>query len=118
MLEKEDKALKEKIPQILRFLGCYCTPKHYQPLLMSAIKNELASCYSWTQSGAIRSFGHLFTGSLTLVKTEADVEKTVSNLMSDFLFTIENEVVIGLDLELAELLVLTFLDVVDCLQSK
>jgi len=42
-------------------------PNNYQTLIMSALKNELASFYSYTQSGATRAFGYLFEGAVELI---------------------------------------------------
>jgi len=35
---------------------------------MSAIKNELASFYSYTSPGSIRGFGYIFAGSIELLQ--------------------------------------------------
>jgi len=43
-----------------------------------------------------------------LVTKIEEVEESMAGLMNDFIHTIENEVIVGLDLELAEILVLTF----------
>jgi len=67
VLEKENKIIMKNIPQILKLLGRYCLPSYYRTLIMSAIKNELASFYSYTQAGAIRAFGYLFEGSIEFI---------------------------------------------------
>ena len=66
----------------------------------------------------MRAFGHLFTGAMMLVDTKEKLESHMGGIMNDFMHVIETEVIAALDLELAELLVLTFNDVMDCLQSK
>lgn len=48
VLEKENKIIMKNVPYILKLLGRYCMPIHYRTLVMSAIKNELASFYSYT----------------------------------------------------------------------
>lgn len=48
VLEKSTKNIKNNIELSLKFIGRYCTPKAYQQLIMSALKNELASFYSYT----------------------------------------------------------------------
>jgi len=71
ILEKENKVVKKNVPVCLKLLGRYCMPNHYQTLLMSALKNELASFYSYTQSGATRAFGYLFEGAVELIFEES-----------------------------------------------
>jgi len=70
---------------------------------MSALKNELASFYSYTQSGATRAFGYLFEGAVELIFEESQFEK-VQGLLGEFIFTINTTGCEGLDMELAELL--------------
>lgn len=67
VLEKENKIVMKNVPACLRLIGRYCVPLHYRTLIMSAIKNELASFYSYTQPGAIRAFGYLFEGSTEFI---------------------------------------------------
>jgi len=42
---------------------------------MSAIKNELASFYSYTQAGAVKSYGYLFEGSCELLDTTEKMDR-------------------------------------------
>lgn len=60
ILEKENKIIMKNIPIVLTLLGRYCMPSHYRSLVMDAIKNELASFYSYTQAGSIKALGYLF----------------------------------------------------------
>jgi hypothetical protein len=103
VLEKDNKVVKKNVPACLKLLGRYCMPTHYQTLIMSALKNELASFYSYTQSGATRAFGHIFEGAIELIFEESQFEK-VQELLGEFIFNIKNTVCEGLDMELAELL--------------
>ena len=48
VLQTGNKALKKNIPLILRYIGRYCMPYTYEPLIFPAIKNELAAFYSYT----------------------------------------------------------------------
>ena len=73
---------------------------------MSAIKNELASFYSYTQAGAVKSFGYLFEGSCELLDTTASMDK-VQGVLQDFIFYSKTELVDQLDLELSTLMVET-----------
>jgi len=75
MLEKENAVVKKNMPECFRILGRYCPPKSYNKLVMFAIKNELASVYSYTQTGAIKSFGHLFKGAIELLNEKMDLSK-------------------------------------------
>ncbi len=81
-------------------------PSTYRALVMSAIKNELASFYSYTQAGAIRTFGYLFEGSTELIFKPEQFEK-VAEILNEFIFYAKTELVEQLDMELAELLVET-----------
>jgi hypothetical protein len=60
VLEKDNKIVMKNVPIILKMLGRYCLPKHYSTLVVSALKNELASFYSYTQAGSIKAIGYLF----------------------------------------------------------
>lgn len=81
-------------------------PTAYQTLIMSAIKNELASFYSYTQSGAVKAYGYLFEGSCELLDSTEKMEK-VQGMLQDFVHYSKNDLVDQLDLELASLLVET-----------
>lgn len=48
VLETENKIIMKNVPHVLRLLGRYVMPSHYRGLVMPAIKNELASFYSYT----------------------------------------------------------------------
>lgn len=60
ILEKENKIIMKNVPYVLTLLGRYCMPAAYRSLVMSAIRNELASFYTYTQAGSIRALGYLF----------------------------------------------------------
>jgi hypothetical protein len=64
VLDNENKILKQNIPLCFKLLGRYCSPKSYGQLVISAIRNELASFYPHTQNGALKAFGHLVAGTL------------------------------------------------------
>jgi len=67
VLDKSNKTITKNIELSVKMLGRYCSAKSYQTLIMSAIKNELASFYSYTQAGAVKCFGLLFEGATELV---------------------------------------------------
>ena len=48
-------------------LGRYVNPTSYGPLIIQAIKNEIASFYATTGLGSLKAFGYLFAGSIELM---------------------------------------------------
>jgi len=106
VLDKQNKTVIRNIELSVKMLGRYCTPQSYRTLIMSAIKNELASFYSYTQAGAVRCFGLLFEGSTELVTKSEQLDRT-EELLGEFIHYGKTELVDQLDLELAELLVET-----------
>lgn len=69
IIQTQNKLVEKNIPICFRLLGRYVTPKSYGSLMIQAIKCELASFYSYTQPGAIRSFGYVFSGSIELLQS-------------------------------------------------
>lgn len=47
-LNKSNKVLVKNLPLSFRFLGRYCMPSTYEKLIIPAISNELASCFTHT----------------------------------------------------------------------
>jgi len=84
---------------------------------MSAIKNELASFYTYTQAGAIKAFGYLFAGSAEFATKSSNFDR-LENMMGEFVFAIKTVVQDSLDLEISEILVQTIIEILDCLLSK
>lgn len=117
VLNKEDKILSKNIPMVLKYLGRYCYPNSYTTLVMSAIKNELASFYTYTQAGSIKAFGYLFTGSAEFANQSSHFDR-LENMMGEFVFSIKSVVQDSLDLEISEILVQTIIEILDCLLSK
>lgn len=103
VLEKENKTVSKNIRESLKLIGRYCVPDSFRELIISAIKNELASFYPYTQSGAIKSFGYLFTGTVELLSESSQFSK-VEVLLSDFVHTVNNYVLEGLDMDQADIL--------------
>jgi hypothetical protein len=68
ILNRENKVVSKHITQSCRLLGRYVKPSSYSPLVVQAIKNELASFYSYTSSGALMTYGYLFAGSIELLQ--------------------------------------------------
>lgn len=48
VLSKSNKVLMKNLPESFRFLGRYCMPSTYEKMIIPAISNELASCFSYT----------------------------------------------------------------------
>lgn len=117
ILEKENKTIMTNIPRVLTLLGRYCMPSHYRSLVMDAIKNELASFYSYTQAGSIKALGYLFAGSCELIHKASQFEK-VQELLNDFMHYCRTELIQQLDMELSELLVETLKRILDVLYQK
>ena len=63
----DNKILSKNIPLSFKLLGRYCMPYSYEQLVLTAIKNELASHYPFTQAGSLRAFGYLFRGAIELL---------------------------------------------------
>ena len=114
---KENKAIRKNIPLAFKLLGRYCMPYSYEQLVMTAIKNELASHYPYTQAGALKAFGYLFTGAIELLP-EAKYFTKVESLLTNFVQTVKDYVIDALDQELAEILVQTLNEVADSLIAK
>lgn len=67
ILNQENKLVQKNITLCFRLLGRYVAPKSYGPLVISAIRNELASFYSSTSPGSLKCVGYIFAGSLELL---------------------------------------------------
>ena len=65
-LVKNNKVIGKNIPLCFRMIGRYVVPKSYNDLVCRAIKNELASFYTFTSQGALKSYGYIFAGSIEL----------------------------------------------------
>ena len=111
ILSKTNKVLMKNMPRCFKFLGRYCMPSTYEKLIMPAIGNELASCFSYTQAGAVKGFGFLFRGAIELLPESHHLSK-VESLLENFLIKVRDHVIDALDLELAEILVQTLNEIV------
>ena len=92
-------------------------PSTYEKLLIPAICNELASCFSHTQAGAIKGFGFLFVGAVELLPASEHFSR-VDGILNKFMKAIKDHVIDSLDLELAEILVNTLNEIVSVLLQK
>ena len=115
--KKDDKIIGKNIPLAFKLLGRYCMPYSYEQLVLTAIKNELASHYPYTQAGSLKAFGYLFRGSIELLTESQHLEKVVG-LLSKFVETVKDYVLDALDLELSEILIQTLNEIVNSLIEK
>ena len=114
---KSNKILSKNIPLSFKLLGRYCMPYSYEQLVLTAIKNELASQYPYTQAGSLRAFGYLFRGSIELLSESKQFEKVV-DLLKNFIETVKDHVSEALDLELSEILIYTLIEITESLIEK
>lgn len=70
MLNRENKVVSKHIITSCRLLGRYVKNAQYSPLVIRAIRNELASFYSSTASGSLLTYGYLIAGSIELLQPE------------------------------------------------
>ena len=117
ILAKSNKVLVKNLPMSFKYLGRYCMPSTYEKLLIPAICNELASCFSHTQAGAIKGFGFLFVGAVELLPASEHFSR-VDGILNKFMNSIKDHVIDSLDLELAEILVNTLNEIVSVLLKK
>lgn len=68
------------------------------------MRNEVAAFYHFTQPGAIKSFGYLFWGAIELLP-ELKYFGKVDEIFTEFIKAVDEVVVIGLDIQLATLLI-------------
>ena len=54
-------------------IGRFCRPEAYEPLIIPAIRNELASQYPFTQCGALRAVGYLISGTIEGLPPKSDL---------------------------------------------
>lgn len=84
ILNTENKTVMHHVPLCYRMLGRYVNPKSYGPLIISAIKNELASYYATTGNGSLKAFGYMFAGTIELMQEGQDIGY-VYDLLKDFI---------------------------------
>ena len=64
---KENKVIQKNTHLAFKLIGRYCMPYSYEELVLTAVKNELAAHYPYTQAGSLRAFGFLFRGSIDIL---------------------------------------------------
>ena len=91
----------------MRLIGRYSTPKSYDEILNKAIRNEMASFYTFTANGSLRAFGHVFAGSIELLQPEQNLEP-MAELFRNFIKGLKDAVIDTLDIESSNYLIETF----------
>ena len=106
ILNKENKLVMKNVPLSFRMLGRYVNPTSYGPLIIQAIRNELASFYQYTAPGSLKSFGYIFSGSIELLIPGQDLAH-MADLLKDFTKAIKETVIESVDIETADHLIET-----------
>jgi hypothetical protein len=118
IIDKENVIIYDNVSLTVKLLGRYCKPLGYQELLISAIRNEVAAFYSFTQNGATKTFGLLFYGAIELMPTTVDICYKVEGIMNDFIKAVDEILLDGLDIDLAGYLMDTLDVMVEGLLKK
>ena len=106
ILNKENKLVMKNVPLSFRMLGRYVNPNSYGPLIIQAVRNELASFYQYTAPGSLKSFGYIFSGSIELLTPGQDLAH-MADLLKDFTKAIKETVIESVDIETADHLIET-----------
>lgn len=117
VLNTTNKVIMKRVSLSFRMLGRYCPPAAYEDLLTSAIKNELASYFPFTQAGSLKAFGYLFSGAIELIPDSQNLVK-VNPLLCKFIKTVKENILDALDIELSQILVLSVNEMLDALIIK
>ena len=117
VLNTTNKVIIKRVSLSLKMIGRYCPTYAYEDLLVSAIKNELASYYPFTQAGSLKAFGYLFSGAIELIPDSQNLSK-VSSFLDKFMKTVKESILDALDIELGQILVLSLNEMLDSLIIK
>ena len=117
LMERSSKTVMINIPLSLKYIARYCNPSTYSPLVIQAIRNELAAFYSFTQAGSIKAFGHIFEGAIEILPDTADLNR-IAGLLHEFIDAVKSVVIDGLDIELAQIMIDTIYIVLEALIRK
>lgn len=102
ILDKENKVVAKNIPQCFRYLGRFVKPQSYGPFIFQAIRNEIASVYSFTQLGALKAVGYLLAGTIEAFPENYKLDnERFKTTFEDFFDSILMHVIPSLDTELA-----------------
>ena len=99
-----NKLIMKNISTTFRLIGRYCLPKSYGELVIKAIRNELAGFYTFTAQGSLKSFGHLFAGTLELLQPGMDLDR-MSETLENFIKAVKECVIPSIDIENANYLI-------------
>lgn len=115
--QTENKVVKKNIPLCLQYIGRYVNPKAWSPLVLQAIRNELASFYTYTAPGSLKAFGYLFGGSIELLPAGMDIA-FMADPLKEFIDAIDKTVINFIDIEIATHLVETLDVMIEWLIKK
>jgi hypothetical protein len=99
-----NKIIQKNIIKAFRLIGRYCMPKSWGELILKAIRNDLAGFYTFTAQGSLKSFGHIFAGSIELLQPGMDIGKTY-DVFTGFIKAVKEYVIPSIDIESANGLV-------------
>ena len=94
----KNKTIFKNVTHSLRLIGRYTVAKSYDEMLGKALRNEMASYYTFTQIGSLRCFGYLFAGSIELLQPGQDLAST-AQLFANFIKSVKECVIETLDIE-------------------
>lgn len=106
VLRNDNRVIQYNMTTSFRLLGRYVAPKSYSTLIIQAIKNELASFYTYTATGSLKAFGYMFAGSIELMQSGQTLTN-VSEMFGEFIKAVKGYVIDSLDIETADYLVET-----------
>ncbi|CDW81095.1 UNKNOWN [Stylonychia lemnae] len=117
VLDKENKVVMKNIPLCLKLIGRYCAPRTYDNFILQAIRSELQSYLPHTQAGALKAFGYVFYGAVEIIPNDENLDK-VDNLLSEFVRSVNEQILDSLDQELADNLIYSLSQIIEILSLK
>jgi len=88
----ESAKVKQTLQTCLHLIGRFSNPNSYGPLVISALRNELASYIQHTQNGAIKAIGYMLAGTIEALPDGNDLGR-IERVIDEFV-TAVNEVVL------------------------
>jgi hypothetical protein len=94
----KNKKIFSNVTHSLRLIGRYTVAKSYDEIISKAMRNEMASYYTFTQIGSLRCFGYLFAGSIELLQPGQDLA-SMAQLFANFIKSLKECIIDTLDIE-------------------
>jgi len=63
----------DRINDCFFYIGRYCNADAYTPLIIQAVKGELA--FTYCQAGGLRALGHMFAGEIEAMAENSSTER-------------------------------------------